>query len=743
MQRRCPIVDLVAGEGQLVGLPRKPALHRRDAAWAQTHERVVGLGFELGAVEVQPWLVDVRPPRRRAEGGAVAALVTEVGEHRDLRRLIDPEPRPWLGDERPPVDPELGQRRGEGAAEVGHEREVRTDAHTQAADLVAVQAARRLLRRGFGRERACDLLEVLAVVHRQVRRVLPQLAAPAPDDQRVQRRGLQRLCLLFEAFDLLPDRPGDALSVSDGLDRRRRALERGVAAGEHARQRRLHGRWIGLHRAAADQLRRRRLQEVEDRRLAHRQHQGVQLEGLLLPLDRSGTPPAVRASRAELHALADHPAQLAVLDDQRLGRDELLHRDAFFQQTRHLLGIRGHLVDGSTVDHLDLAVAETKRGARRVHGHVASASDADALAELDGLTVPHAPQELDRVDHTVGVFAFEAESFADLCAGADHHVVEGVAQLGDGEVGAGLLAVADLDPEALEHRQILIERGLRQAVAGDGARDHAAGLVELLEDRAAVPGARELGGHCRATRACADDPDRRFATRLAIWCQRGQLLRHDESLHVPDRQRIVVVGPDAGVLALAIADPPEDRRQRIVLPGDRDRVGVAAFAHRAHVGGHVLVDRALVGARRFDAVEGPQRPRGLALERVDAPLGQHHVVAGRLGVGCEVAGGGATQIARILRRVAALLGLHHEVVEAGGTNLVHRGEGVVDVLEQTQVAAGLQQIRAHRDRPHPARQERCDVERVRPAGERHRQASFELGLELGCEVHRQRVKRPA
>ena len=46
------------------------------------------------------------------------------------------------------------------------------------------------------------------------------------------------------------------------------------------------------------------------------------------------------------------------------------------------------------------------------------------------------------------------------------------------------------------------------------------------------------------------------------------LVIHDEPLHVPDRQRLIEVGPDAGVLAEVVADPTEDGRQRVVLPGE-------------------------------------------------------------------------------------------------------------------------------------------------------------------------------
>ncbi len=68
------------------------------------------------------------------------------------------------------------------------------------------------------------------------------------------------------------------------------------------------------------------------------------------------------------------------------------------------------------------------------------------------------------------------------------------------------------------------------------------------------------------------------------------------------------MGPDAGVLAEVVAHPAQDRRQRVVLPGEGDRRGEVALAHRRHVLGNLLVHRALVDAGRLDAVEEVQLP---------------------------------------------------------------------------------------------------------------------------------------
>ena len=59
--------------------------------------------LEVGTVEIHTGLIAIRLARGRAERGAVAALVTEIGQHRDLWLLVGNEPG-GAGDGRRSVD---------------------------------------------------------------------------------------------------------------------------------------------------------------------------------------------------------------------------------------------------------------------------------------------------------------------------------------------------------------------------------------------------------------------------------------------------------------------------------------------------------------------------------------------------------------------------------------------------------------------------------------------------------------
>ncbi len=66
----------------------KPALNPRRAVDPHQHEGVVVLGLEIRAVEIDPRFVPPWAAHRRAEGGAVAAFVAEIGQDRDLGTLV-------------------------------------------------------------------------------------------------------------------------------------------------------------------------------------------------------------------------------------------------------------------------------------------------------------------------------------------------------------------------------------------------------------------------------------------------------------------------------------------------------------------------------------------------------------------------------------------------------------------------------------------------------------------------------
>ena len=107
-QRRRGVPD-DAVDGQPMGLAVPAGL---DRAVAQEPEGVVGLGLEVGRVEVQARLVAVGPAGGRADRHAVAALVAEVGQDGDLEPLVGPEGVPLACPAGlPPRTCSVGQRR--------------------------------------------------------------------------------------------------------------------------------------------------------------------------------------------------------------------------------------------------------------------------------------------------------------------------------------------------------------------------------------------------------------------------------------------------------------------------------------------------------------------------------------------------------------------------------------------------------------------------------------------------------
>ena len=214
------------------------------------------------------------------------------------------------------------------------------------------------------------------------------------------------------------------------------------------------------------------------------------------------------------------------------------------------------------------------------------------------------------------------------------------------------------------------------------------------------------------------------------------------------------MGPDAGRLAQVVADAPEDRRKRIVLPRDADRLREIAAPDGVHVERHGLVHRAGIDAGRLDAVEGAQRACGLAAVHPERRLAVAPVVAHRVRVRVQVEPGGRGDRRRVAagrtgeaagrRRIAAGRGgAHDEVGRVRRADRVERLVGLLHVLQHPEVAAALEQVGCDGDRAHPGGQEGRDVEAVGPAGERERKPALELVGQPGGQVGRHRVERPA
>ncbi len=139
-----------------------------------------------------------------------------------------------------------------------------------------------------------------------------------------------------------------------------------------------------------------------------------------------------------------------------------------------------------------------------------------------------------------------------------------------------------------------------------------------LEDRHRESRVGEFLGGGQPGGTGADDRHLPSRSRLAGEQHRLFLAVHDEPLDVADRQRLVEVGADAGVLAQVVADPAEDGRQRVVLTGQSHGLEEVAVADGVHVLGNLLIHRALVDTRCLDAIEVlelPGRFRSIGAER--------------------------------------------------------------------------------------------------------------------------------
>jgi len=166
-----------------------------------------------------------------------------------------------------------------------------------------------------------------------------------------------------------------------------------------------------------------------------------------------------------LHAQAAHAAVLARLDTER-GRE--LQNLAALGLGAGNLGILGrHVADATAVDDAHLFGTAAHGRACHVHGHIAAADDAHALAAQVGqFVVADGTQHLDGRLHAGRLFARKAELLIAVGANGQVDGIELVAQAGkllavDGvvefHVDAGAQDPVDLGLQALA----------RQAVAGD------------------------------------------------------------------------------------------------------------------------------------------------------------------------------------------------------------------------------------------------------------------------------------
>ena len=213
---------------------------------------------------------------------------------------------------------------------------------------------------------------------------------------------------------------------------------------------------------------------------------------------------------------------------------------------------RGQLFHAAAVDDVRVVRAEPQRRAHRVHRHVAAADHRDVLVpldrrvgvrELEGLHQVVARQVLVRAVDAVEVLARDVHEPRQPRADADVDRVEAVfghqladrARLADHEVGL------ELDAELLQVLDLALHDRLGQPELRDAVDEHAAGLVQRLEDRHVVAGLDQVPGADQPAGARAADRDL-LAGLLRLRRHRGLALARlpvgDEALEAPDRDRL-------------------------------------------------------------------------------------------------------------------------------------------------------------------------------------------------------------
>ena len=297
-----------------------------------------------------------------------------------------------------------------------------------------------------------------------------------------------------------------------------------------------------------------------------------------------------------MHAQATHATFLARLDSER-GCE--LQNLAALGLGAGDLGILGrHVADATAVDDAHLFGTAAHGRARHVHGHVAAADDAHALAAQVGqLVVADGAQHLDGRLHAGRLFARKAELLIAVGANGQINGIELVAQAGkllaiDGvvefHVDAGAQDPVDLGLQALA----------RQAVAGDAVAQHAAQVMTLLKDRHLMAHHGQIVGTGKAGRAAADHGN----ALAGVVGHAGLVIvevavLNGKTLEGEDVHGIVDHAATAVHLAGMLAHQAANERQRVVLADDLDGIGIAAGLDQRNVTGNVDVRRAARDAR--------------------------------------------------------------------------------------------------------------------------------------------------
>ena len=230
-----------------------------------------------------------------------------------------------------------------------------------------------------------------------------------------------------------------------------------------------------------------------------------------------------------------------------------------------LLGMGRHLVAGTPVDDQCVVRAQAAGHPGSVHRGVAAAVDRDAPPDHRAVTGGDAAQERHRVHDPARVLRRDIDTLGQVGAHRDEGRVESALA----PFGVQVLhpvAAGDAHAQRSEPVKLAIEDVTGHPVGRDAVTHHPAGPVTGIPylDLVAEPG--QVVGRGKPARAGPDDQyaltaaDRRRVERPP------PLQREiaEEPLDRVNRDGAVEAGAVADALARVIADPPVDRRHRIV-----------------------------------------------------------------------------------------------------------------------------------------------------------------------------------
>ena len=302
------------------------------------------------------------------------------------------------------------------------------------------------------------------------------------------------------------------------------------------------------------------------------------------------------ADNLRLHAQAAHATVLARLDGER-GR-QLQHLAALGLGTGNLGVLSRHIADAAAVDDAYLFGTAAHGRARHVHGHVAAADDAHALAAQVGqLVVADGTQHLDGRLHAGSLFARKAELLIAVGTNGQIDGIELVAQAGKLLAVHGVVEL-NVDAGAQDPVDLGLQTLARQTIAGDAVAQHAAQVVTLLKDGHLMTHHGQVVSAGKAGRAAADHGDAltgvvhymRFVV-VEVAVLNGKTLEGEDVHGVVDHATATVH------LAGMLAHQAADERQRVILADDLDGIGIAAGLDERNVPGNVDVRWAARDAR--------------------------------------------------------------------------------------------------------------------------------------------------